>query len=87
MKKKICKGGFWILSPKCKRIKVQRAQYKEFVESGLKTRLKWIGQCSQWTKDGKKVRKNKEKQIFGKEILPRQNSRKVVIEYISLRLD
>ena len=33
-----CKGKFWILSPKDKRIKTQRAQYKKFVESGLKTR-------------------------------------------------
>ena len=56
----------WILSPKCKRIKVQRAQYKEFVESGLKTRLKWIGQYSQWAKYGKKVRKNKENKFFAK---------------------
>ena len=32
-------GKFWILNQKGKRIKAQRAQYKEFVESGLKTRF------------------------------------------------
>ena len=35
----VCKGSFWILDPKGKRIKAQRAQFKEFVESGLKTRF------------------------------------------------
>ena len=75
-----CKGRFWILSPKGKRIKAQRAQYKEFVESGLKTKLQLIGQHSQWLKDGKKERKDKE-------ILPRQSPRRVVLEYTSLRLN
>ena len=82
-----CKGRFWIPNPKGKRIKAQRAQYKEFVESGLKTRLQWIGQHLQWTKDGKKVRKREIKTSFCKEILPRQSLRRVVLEYISLRLD
>ena len=63
-----CKGTIWILSPKGKRIKGQRAQYNEFVESGLETRFWWTGQCSQWTKDGKKARKDKEKQGFVKKI-------------------
>jgi len=38
-----CKGTFWFLSPKDKKIKAQRAQYNEFVESGLETRLQWDG--------------------------------------------
>ena len=41
-----CKGRFWILSPKGRWIKGQRAQYNEFIESGLKTELQWIGQRS-----------------------------------------
>ena len=32
-------------------IKAQRVQYNEFVESELKTRFQWIGQCSQWVKN------------------------------------
>ena len=32
-----CNGRFWILSPQGNRIKAQKAQYKEFLESGLKT--------------------------------------------------
>ena len=42
----ICKSRFWILSPQDNRIMVQRAQYKEFLESGLKTRFQWVGQRS-----------------------------------------
>ena len=42
-----CKGRFWVLSLKGKRIKAQSTRYKEFVESGLKTRFQWIGQRSQ----------------------------------------
>ena len=34
-----CKGGLWFLSPKDEWIKAQRAQYNEFVESGLKS---WV---------------------------------------------
>ena len=51
-------------SPKVKRIKTWRAQYKEFVESGLKTRFPWIGSRSWWTTYGKKAMKNKEKPVF-----------------------
>ena len=54
-----CKGGFWIFSPKDRWIKAQRAQYNEFVESGLKTRLQWLEQHSQWIKDDKKTKTNK----------------------------
>ena len=39
-----CKDRFWILSPQGNRIKAQRAQYKEFLKSGLKTRFWWVGQ-------------------------------------------
>ena len=53
----IPKGGFWILSPKVRWIKTQIVQYNEFVENRLKTRLQWIGQRSQWTKDIEKARK------------------------------
>ena len=34
-----CKGMFWFLSLMGRRIKAQRAQHNEFVESGLETRL------------------------------------------------
>ena len=63
-------------------IKVQRAQYNEFVESGLKTRFQRIRQRSQWTKDGEKARKNNEKTSLCKEILPRHCSRRVVLGYM-----
>ena len=33
-------GAFWFLSPKSRRIQVQRAQHNEFLESGLKTRFR-----------------------------------------------
>ena len=33
-------------SPKDKKIKAQRAQHNEFVESGLETILQWVGQQS-----------------------------------------
>ena len=42
----ICKDTFWFLSPKGKRIQVQRLQHNEFVESGLETKLQWVGQQS-----------------------------------------
>ena len=35
----VCRGRFWILSPQGNKIKAQRAQYKEFLESWLKTRF------------------------------------------------
>ena len=41
-----CKGTFWILSPKDKRIKAQRAQHNKFVESELETRFQWDVQQS-----------------------------------------
>ena len=50
---------FWILSPKDKRIKVQRTQHNEFVESELETRLQLVGQQSQWVKDEKKTKINR----------------------------
>ena len=34
-----CKGRVWILRPQDNKIKAQRAQYKEFLENGLKTRF------------------------------------------------
>ena len=33
----LCKGGLWFLSPKDEWDKAQRAQYNEFVLSGLKS--------------------------------------------------
>ena len=54
-----CKGGFWILVPKGKRTKAQRAQYKELVESGLKTKFQWVRQRSKWIKDWSRTRKNR----------------------------
>ena len=51
------KGGFWILGPKDRWIKAQRARCNEFVENELKTRFQWIGQWLQWTKDIEKARK------------------------------
>ena len=50
---------FCILSPKDKRIKVQRTQHNEFVESELETRLQLVGQQSQWVKDEKKTKINR----------------------------
>ena len=57
---------FWILSPKDKRIKVQRTQHNEFVDSELETRLQLVGQQSQWVKDEKKTKINRfgAKKIF-----------------------
>ena len=80
-----CKGKFWILSLKGKRIKAQRVQYKEFVESKLKIRLQWIGQCSQWPKDGKKARNYKERTSFS--FSSSASPRRVVLEYTFLRLE
>ena len=45
-------------------MKAQRAKYKDFVESELKTIFQSIGQRSQWIKNGKKLGKNKEKTNF-----------------------
>ena len=50
---------FWILSPKDKRIKVQRTQHNDFVDSELETRLQLVGQQSQWVKDEKKTKINR----------------------------
>ena len=82
----VCKSKFWFLSPKGRRTQAQGAQYNEFLESELKTRLQWIGQRSQWTKDGKKARKNREKQVFCKETPHGQSPRRVILEYITLGL-
>ena len=40
----MCKATFWSLSPEGERIKAQRAQYNEFVESGLENwaLMSWI---------------------------------------------
>ena len=47
---------FWILSQKDKRIKVQRTQHNEFVESELETRLQLVGQQSNGLKMKRKQR-------------------------------
>ena len=44
--KEFCKGTFWFSSSKGKRIKAQKVQHNEFVESGLEIRLQWVGQQS-----------------------------------------
>ena len=62
-------GLFLDVGSKGKRIKAQKAQYKEFVKGGLKTRFQWIGQRSQWIKDGNKTKKNRfyaKKSFLGK---------------------
>lgn len=38
-----CKGTFWFVSLKGKRIMAQRVQHNEFVKSGLEIRLQWDG--------------------------------------------
>ena len=65
----ICNGRFWFLSPKGRRNQAQGAQHNEFLENGLKTKIQWIRQRSQWTKDGKKARKTGKNKSFAKKFL------------------
>ena len=54
-----CKGRFWLLSPKDQWIQVQRAQYKEFVESEFKSYDSMDQTTHTVNQEPKKVKENK----------------------------